>query len=159
VISGGEPTLQKDLPEFMRSIKALGFCIKLDTNGSRPYVLERLLDEKLVDYFAMDIKAPLEKYNVLGGIAVKTDLIRRSIDLIKNSGLNHQFRTTVVKALMNEDDISNIANLAQGAEGYVLQNFVPRGELVDPDLVAGPVFSEQEFLLFKKKYEIISSCS
>jgi pyruvate formate lyase activating enzyme len=96
VITGGEPTIQEDLPRFIRKVRHLGLLIKLDTNGSRPEVIRHLLDEQLLDYIAMDIKAPFEEYESITRRSVNTDALQTSIDLIKNSGVPYEFRTPLV---------------------------------------------------------------
>ena len=134
VVTGGEPTLQPDLAPFLRRVRSMGLDVKLDTNGYRPDVLAELLGEVLVDYVAMDVKAPPEKYPVLAGRA-DLDLTRvvRSIDLLRDSGLDYEFRTTVVPGWLAEGDIEEIAHWIVGAERYVLQQFRPFHTL-DPAL-------------------------
>lgn len=121
-ITGGEPTLHQDLPEFIKKIKNLKFKIKLDTNGSNPKMLSKLIQGKLVNYIAMDIKAPLDKYfkitkykNILN--------IKKSINLIINSGINHEFRSTLVPGIHTEQDIFKMAKLIKNGQKYFLQNF------------------------------------
>lgn len=122
-ISGGEPTLNKGIVDFIRKIKAKGFLVKLDTNGTRPLVITKLLNEKLLDYIAMDVKAPLHKYNSV--IDTKADIknIESSIDIIKNSGIEYEFRTTVCKELISKEDIIEIAQYLKGSSRYTIQNF------------------------------------
>ena len=96
VITGGEPTIQEDLSRFIRNVRRLGLTIKLDTNGSRPDVIRHLLEEGLLDYIAMDIKAPFDQYESIARRPVDTDALQTSIDLIKNSGVPHEFRTPAV---------------------------------------------------------------
>lgn len=156
VISGGEPTLQNDLLDFIRSVKQLGYSVKLDTNGSRPDVLQKAIDQSLLDFIAMDIKAPLESYEKLAGVSVDTDLIEKSITLIKNSGIKHQFRTTLVKSLLKSQDLLQILGLVAGAQSYVLQNFSSRETVLEPSLVLSGAFLENEFENLRKKLEILS---
>lgn len=123
-ITGGEPTLQPDLCTFIRKIKQFGYLVKLDTNGYRPGTLETLLKEQLLDYIAMDIKAPLEKYGqVTGCPGLDTDRIRTSISLIQNSGISYEFRTTVVKELHERKDFQALADLLIGSKAYFLQAY------------------------------------
>lgn len=124
VVTGGEPTLHDDLPDFLRKVKSFGYKIKLDTNGSRPSVLESLLMEKLVDYVAMDIKAPLEKYSSIACRPIDPDLILRSIRLLEGSDVTCEFRTTLVKPYLRSSDICRIASLLDGPQKYILQPFV-----------------------------------
>ncbi|MFP4445655.1 MAG: anaerobic ribonucleoside-triphosphate reductase activating protein [Desulfosudaceae bacterium] len=122
VITGGEPTLNEDLAAWCGRIKDLGLAVKLDTNGSRPAVLERLLDSGCVDYLAMDVKTVPEKYpSLLAGGSFDPGNIRSSIEMIKQSGLDYEFRTTCVRPFVDEDVMSEVAGLVAGAPLYVLQ--------------------------------------
>ncbi len=121
-ITGGEPTLQNDLPEFIADIKKLGFLVKLDTNGTNPSMLERLLNENLLDYVAMDIKAPLEKYKKVAGESVRLENIVRSVELTR-SAPDYEFRTTVLPILHSKKDLMSIGKWLQGAKKYFLQQF------------------------------------
>jgi pyruvate formate lyase activating enzyme len=132
VITGGEPTLQDDLVPFLHRVRQQGVDIKLDTNGYRPNVLTTLLESKLVDYVAMDVKAPVEKYHVLAGRDdLDIALVEHSIALLRESGLPCEFRTTLVPRLLDEDDVEEIARWIAGADHYVLQQFRPVNTL-DP---------------------------
>lgn len=144
-ISGGEPTLQKDLPEFIAACKDMGYLVKLDTNGSNPAVVAGLLKKKLIDYIAMDIKGPLEKYPSIMGWDIDTDLIKHSIELIKNSGLPHEFRTTIVKSQLSMEDFEKIGKLIQGAHQYALQHFLPSENLNNPAFANESTYSDSEF--------------
>lgn len=134
VITGGEPCLQKDLPEFIKKIKELGFAVKLDTNGSHPEMPERLIKEKLVDYLAVDLKGPEKKYGRVAGTKIDFKKIKKSVKLIMASGLPYEFRTTVVPGLLAKDDIEAMGRLIKGADLWYLQNFKSQTELVDRDL-------------------------
>lgn len=125
VITGGEPCLQEGLVDFIKEIKALGFAVKLDTNGSFPEVLKNLLTENLVDYVAMDIKGPVYKYSEIACCKVETLNILKSIDLIKNSGIDYEFRTTIVESQLKFEDFEKIGEMIKGAPKYYLQKFVP----------------------------------
>ncbi len=120
-VTGGEPTIQPDLINFIKKIKKLGFLVKIDTNGSRPDVLKKIIDGNLADFVAMDIKNQLKKYD--GTIGAKSDSqrIKLSVELIMNSGVSHEFRTTVVPGLHTEEDFEEIAEFIKGAESYYLQ--------------------------------------
>jgi pyruvate formate lyase activating enzyme len=136
VVSGGEPTIHRDLPVFLRRIKDMGFAVKLDTNGSQPEVLKEILDNNLIDYIAMDIKAPLDNYKKLTGriLAPKDkDKIKESIELISKSGIDHEFRTTVVEALLSPEDMQAIRKLIPARSTYHLQKFCPE-HAYDPAL-------------------------
>ncbi|MFW8601849.1 anaerobic ribonucleoside-triphosphate reductase activating protein [Desulfobacterota bacterium M19] len=124
VVSGGEPTEHKDLPQFIARLKALGFEVKLDTNGSHPEMVKLLMKEGLVDYFAMDIKAPLNKYDSLCGTRVDTEAIRQSISLIAAGGVAHHFRTTFVKPLLTESDLAELRALVPLDSKHITQPFV-----------------------------------
>ncbi len=124
VVSGGEPTLQEDLVRFMTDIKAFGYKTKLDTNGTRPEVLWELIDKKLVDFIAMDLKAPLEKYASITGVEANSVVLQQSMDLICKSGINYQFRTTYDKEVLTDDDIATLTQLA-GNGHYKVQECLP----------------------------------
>ena len=134
VVSGGEPTVHRDLPQFLRRIKAMDFAVKLDTNGSRPGMLRELLKDKLVDYVAMDIKAPLHIYKTITRAStLRINEIKESIVLISKSGVDHQFRTTVVQALLSEKDVQSIQKLVPAGSAHHLQRFCSKHAL-DPGL-------------------------
>jgi pyruvate formate lyase activating enzyme len=123
-ISGGEPTIHPDLPILIAKIRDLGMKIKLDTNGSNPDMLEDLLGSGMLDYVAMDIKAPLnEKYKDIARVSVDLEKVKRSIRLLMTSDIDHEFRTTVVPFLIDEKDIESIAAFIGGAKKYALHQF------------------------------------
>jgi len=125
VVSGGEPTLQEGLPAFLDRLKGMGFATKLDTNGSRPGALAALLRERLVDYVAMDVKAPPALYGALCGVPVDWQTISECIDLIARSGLPHQFRTTVVPALLGSAELARLRAQVPPGSPHVWQLFRP----------------------------------
>ncbi len=125
VVTGGEPTLQFDLEFFIQKIKAMGFLVKLDTNGSRPHVVKKLLDEKLLDFIAMDIKSSFESYDRLAGVKAPIKKIQESIQLIASSGVEHQFRTTFVEPLMDNSDLEKIKEIIPNGSWWVKQKFKP----------------------------------
>jgi pyruvate formate lyase activating enzyme len=134
VITGGEPTLQPDLPPFLRRLKDAHLDLKLDTNGYRPGILKTLLRKDLLDYVALDIKAPPKKYPLLTGRAdLDVTRIERSIALLKEGDIPYEFRTTVVPGLLDEDDVAEIAQWIAGADQYTLQQFRPVNT-IDPTL-------------------------
>jgi pyruvate formate lyase activating enzyme len=143
VITGGEPTIQKDLPEFIKKIKAMGFLVKLDTNGVNPEMLAGLLSEKLLDYVAMDLKAPLEKYEKIVKAKAALADIERSIKLIMSSAVDYEFRTTVVKDFLSKKDILKIGEMIKGAKRYVLQKFVP-SKTLDRKFMKASTYSDEE---------------
>ncbi len=123
VITGGEPTIHSDLPDFIRQIRELGLKIKLDTNGTRPEMLQSLLKEHLLDYIAMDIKASSKHYEQAAGVPITISTIQRSISLVMNSGLPYEFRTTVVQELHTLPCFHQLGQLISGAELCYLQTF------------------------------------
>jgi pyruvate formate lyase activating enzyme len=120
VVTGGEPTLQRDLADFLKSVKKLGLKTKLDTNGTQPVVLEKLLKEELLDFIAMDIKAPLEKYSQICGKSFDKSSIEESLTLIRNAKIDHEFRTTLAPGL-NPEDIRKILTTIKEDKKYILQ--------------------------------------
>jgi len=122
-ITGGEPTLQPDLMEFIKKIKTLGFLVKLDTNGARPDVLKKIIEQKLVDYIAMDIKNQPKKYDATTGVKGDIARIKLSVELITRGKIPYEFRTTVVPGLHNEKDFLEIAKWIGGAQNYYLQEY------------------------------------
>ncbi len=125
VVSGGEPTLQEGLASFLRSVRKIGYRIKLDTNGSRPEVLEHLISEGLVDFVAMDVKAPPLSYDKLCGVSAPIDEITRSIDLLSCCGIEHEFRTTHVSSLLSDTDMDGVAGMIPDGSTFKLQAFNP----------------------------------
>lgn len=134
VFTGGEPLLQNDLIAFMREVKNMGHLIKLDTNGTDPRRLSEIIDLNLINYVAMDIKAPLEKYDLATGVNNSFKNIEESIKVIIESGIGHEFRTTLVKPFISEEDVPLMAALVKGSKKYILKNFVPQKDILDPSL-------------------------
>jgi len=137
VVSGGEPTLQNDLPDLCRMIKGFGYPVKLDTNGSRPRVLEKLIAENLVDYIAMDFKTDPVLYRSYIKPDCGPDPLLASIRIIMASGIDYEFRTTCVKPIVTLATIENISHLIQGARLYALQRFRNQ-EVLHPEFFGGP---------------------
>ena len=130
VLCGGEPTVNKDLPDFVAKIKKLGYSVKLDTNGSNPKMLKRLIKDKLIDYVAMDVKLPKEKYIKI--LKAKINDIEESIKILKENRVDYEFRTTVVPTVLEKQDILKIAKWIGGPNiKYYLQNFRPE-KTIDP---------------------------
>ncbi len=141
-ITGGEPTLYKELPEFIRLIKNLGFLVKLDTNGTNPEMLRSLINDGLLDYVAMDIKSSFAGYGRSCGIPdIRLAPIKESIDLLIGGNIEYEFRTTCVEELLDEDAIKDISKLLKGARRYYLQGYV-ESEYV-PDKTLTPVPKEK----------------
>ena len=139
-VTGGEPLLQPDIEEFLEKIKALGFQIKLDTNGMYPDKLKKVVNKKLVDYVAMDIKNAPEYYPItVGKEKIDFDKIKESVDyLINEAKIEYEFRTTVVAEFHSEDMFEEIGKLIEGADNYYLQGFVDSGDLICDNLNALP---------------------
>lgn len=143
VITGGEPTLQSELYDFIKEIKQLNFVVKLDTNGTNPQIIQKLLNESLINYIAMDIKAPLEKYSEIINTKISTDNIKTSIDLILNSSIDYEFRTTVIKSQLKFEDFDKIGQIINGAKLYYLQKFVPN-KIYDESLISDKTYNDEE---------------
>ena len=134
-ITGGEPTLLRDLPDFVRRVKTMGFAVKLDTNGTNPAVLASLLEEGLLDYVAMDIKTCRERYDVVTGVpGCSTKAVEESVALLMGGETAFEFRTTVVKDLHTEEDLVGIGRWIAGAPRYFLQAFKDSGGLLQEGL-------------------------
>ena len=135
VVSGGEPTIHTELPEFLEKVKNLGFSVKLDTNGSNPKMLAGLIERRLVDYVALDVKAPLieESYQAATGTQGRgvVEEVEESIEFLRSKGVDYEFRTTVVPALLTKEDVLLIAERIKGAERYYLQQFKPTDSHID----------------------------
>ncbi|MCP3683010.1 MAG: anaerobic ribonucleoside-triphosphate reductase activating protein [bacterium] len=152
-ISGGEPTLHKDLPEFISKIKNLDLLVKLDTNGSNPEMLKSLIEKKLVDFIAMDLKGPIDDYNKSAGLDVDMSKIKQSIALLMENKVEYEFRTTVVQSLHSKQDIVKIAKYINGAKRYVLQQFKPAKSLINPDMEKEKPYKKPEIESIKKACE------
>ena len=129
-ITGGEPLLQKDIELFISKIRELSLAVKLDTNGAYPERLRSIIDRRLVDYVAMDIKNSKEKYAITAGADADIEKIAESVDILMSSGVEYEFRTTVVKELHSSEDMRNIGEWIAGADKYFLQSFTDSGELI-----------------------------
>jgi pyruvate formate lyase activating enzyme len=149
-ITGGEPLLSPDIVRLIRKIKDKGLEVKVDTNGSVPTVLQKLIDENLVDYVAMDIKGPKERYEEITGSKVNVSLIEKSIKILQESSVKYEFRTTVVKGIISKDDIILIGKWLKGAPAYYLQSFVSSVEMVDPELKDRKTWTPDEMRDMKK---------
>ena len=145
-VTGGEPLLHRNIADFLRSIKALGYLIKLDTNGSFPDQLRALVTQNLIDYVAMDVKSSPEHYGKAAGVS-RWDFsrIRDSIDYLVGEPLDYEFRTTVVRGLHNAEIMQDLAQTIRGAKRYYLQTFVDSGDLIGTGISA---FSEGDMHRF-----------
>ncbi len=138
------PLINCPLSDAIKKIKSMGFAVKLDTNGSNFEVLKKLIDEKLVDYIAMDIKAPLEKYEEVVRMKINLEKIKKSIELIINSDIESEFRTTIVKSLLNFEDFEKIGELIKGASYYVVQKFV-KSKAIDENVFNFEMYDDEEY--------------
>jgi len=160
VVSGGEPTLQNDLADLCQKIKGFGYPVKLDTNGSRPGVLKNLIDKKLIDYIAMDLKTDPVLYQSYIKPDCGPDPLLASIRIVMESGIDYEFRTTCVKPIVMLDTVENISHLIQGARLYALQRFRNR-EVLHPEFFGGPEneYSDEELMELKAAAEPwVSDC-
>ena len=153
VITGGEPTLQKGLVDFIVRIKELGFAVKLDTNGSHPEVLSFLFELKLLDYIAMDVKSTVEKYGKVIGIDCDRAKLKESINLIVQSGIPYQLRTTLVKEFCSEEDLCDIQTFIEKADHYVLQPLVWHEKMLSAQLDRKNQYTNDQVELLKSKFD------
>ncbi len=150
--TGGEPTLQPDLAEVLAEARVRGFRVKLDTNGTRPGVLEELLGRRLVDRVALDVKLPLERYGELGASPDRIEAVGKSLSLLLEGAVDVLFRTTVVPGLHDETDMEAIAKLCRGGRRFVIQNFRP-GKTLDPSYGTRAPFPPSRLEGFRKILE------
>ncbi|KKP36094.1 MAG: Anaerobic ribonucleoside-triphosphate reductase activating protein [candidate division TM6 bacterium GW2011_GWF2_32_72] len=148
-ITGGEPTLHQGLFDFIKRIKKMGFLVKLDSNGTNPKTLLNLFEQKLIDYVAMDIKAPLHRYEDIVSRSCPINSIEQSIALIMSSGVDYEFRTTIVKSQLSPADIEELTSQIKGARLYALQKFIP-SKTCDPAFMNETSYSDSEFEEIKK---------
>ena len=149
-ITGGEPTLYKDLPNFVKNIKDLGFLVKLDTNGSNPEMLRFLIDQRLVNYVAMDIKAPRDKYVLAAGVSVDLEKVGESVEILKEGKVNYEFRTTFVPGIISKEDVIKIGLWLEGADRFFIQQFASSSRLLSKDFENTKPFSLKELEEFKQ---------
>lgn len=153
-ITGGEPTLQKDLKDFIKKLKELDLKVKLDSNGYKPEVLKDLVKDNLLDYIAMDVKAPLDEYDVIAGVKLDTSKLKESIDFLIAGDLPFEFRTTVIKDFHTRESFEKISELIKGAKNYYLQGYIDSPNVIQPGLTSYTYEEMQEFLpIFKGKVE------
>lgn len=151
-LTGGEPLLNKDVAQFLAEVKQMGFSVKLDTNGTNPNLLKQLIDGKLVDYVAMDIKNSQAKYSLTCGVNVNMEDIEKSVHLLKLGQVDYEFRTTVVRQLHTEQDIEDIARWLVGSKTWYLQQFVDSGDLIGQGMTAWDEDAMHEFCQTANKY-------
>lgn len=148
-VCGGEPTIHKDLKQFLARIRDLGFLVKLDTNGRNPQVIKELIDEWLVNYVAMDLKHTWEKYPTLTWLQEDVSPYKESVRIIMESAPDYEFRTTVIKGIHTSNDIEDMARGIDGARRYYLQNYRP-GDILDPSF-SGTSFAHEELLELRER--------
>lgn len=148
-ITGGEPTLWEDLPDFAREIKKTGLKLKLDTNGSNPQMVQDLLQEDLLDYIAMDVKTSLVKYHLFKAPENTEEVLAQSIQKIISSKIPYEFRTTCVPGVVAEEDMYSIAKAIKGAEKYCLQQFRPHENMLDEKFSRIKPYNKNELNNFK----------
>lgn len=144
VITGGEPTIQKNLPKFLAKIKAFGFLIKLDTNGSNPEMLKKIVEKNLVDYIAMDLKTSFPNYEAVCAIKLDLDILKKSIKIIRESGIAYEFRTTLIPELVKKEDIESLGKEISGAGVWYLQQFKNASPLVNERFQGKLAYKEEE---------------
>ncbi len=151
-VTGGEPLLQPDLGEFLEKIKELGFGVKLDTNGSQPQHLEKLLQKGLIDYIAMDIKNSPAKYERTAGATGILPQVQESVELIRSCGVDYEFRTTVVAEFHEAEDFHAIGQWLRGANAYYIQCFEDSGDILCPGLHAPDLSELEQYLAIAGSY-------
>ncbi|MEG2540814.1 MAG: anaerobic ribonucleoside-triphosphate reductase activating protein [Clostridia bacterium] len=144
-VSGGEPTLQHDLTDFIKKVKDLGLLVKLDTNGTNPSKLKELLDQNLLDYVAMDIKNSEDRYSEISGRTVDIAKIKESVSILKNSKIEYEFRTTLISNFHTEEDIVAILKLISGAPKYYFQKYVDNDDCIEHGFTAVPKETAEQF--------------
>ena len=140
-ITGGEPTIHRDLPELIGRIRSLGFLVKLDTNGSNPVMLQKLMEDRAIDYVAMDIKNSPQMYAATCGNPFLLEKVEQSVQLLMEGSVGFEFRTTVCKPLHTQQSMTRLGRWIQGTEKYYIQNFQDSGSLVGSGMKG---FSQQE---------------
>ena len=152
-ITGGEPTLQKDLLTFVRELKSLDYLVKLDTNGYRPQILKELLTERLLDYVAMDVKASMAHYEIASGLpALEKERVLESIRLLKGCDIPYEFRTTVVKGIHKVEEFEEIGRLLEGCTAYYLQGFRVSDSMVSEGWEPFPTQEMEKMAQIARKY-------
>ena len=158
VVTGGEPTIQPELPDFLSRLKALGFAVKLDTNGTNPKMLEEIISKGLVDYVAMDVKAPWSKYSEIIGLNLDVEKIRASVEIIKERAPDYEFRTTAAPALTNSD-LMQIAAQISPAKRWFIQQFSASAKILDPEILKCPFLGWSEIEKVAKNQTAFIECS
>lgn len=151
VISGGEPTMHADLPDFIKKIKQLGFKVKLDTNGTNPKMVQDLLNEKLIDYIAMDVKQVPAKYEAVTKLRVNMDKVEQTVAIIKSSDIDYEFRTTAAPSFISKQELLEIGKWLQGSKKYCLQQFKAVDSMNDMRLITAKTYEKEELDAIKEE--------
>ena len=158
VVTGGEPTMHDDLLPFLKKVKSQGFLVKLDSNGTRPDMLKEAIDRTLVDYIAMDVKAPLRTYSRTVARPVDTQALKKSIELLLQGRVDYEFRTTLVRSMTSPDDIREIGREIHGAKAYYLQRFIPT-KILNPQFRRKTTYSDEELEVLREELRIhVAKC-
>lgn len=152
VISGGEPTMHEDLPDFARRVKDLGFLVKLDTNGTHPAMVRQMIEAGTLDYVAMDIKASPARYQEVAARPISIEAIHETIALLRQSAIDYEFRTTLVKSQVSPSDLQEIGAMIKGAPRFALQRFRP-GRTLSPQFALETTYSDAELAKLKTMME------
>ncbi len=157
VISGGEPTLQEDIIEFIQKVRSMGFNIKLDTNGSNPCILKKMIDLNLLDYIAMDIKLPIDEYKNYTKISDIDRRVKTSIDLILSSDIDYEFRTTTIEEIHSLERLRSICSPIKDCKRYILQDFVPENSYIPSYKSYNPYKREEREEILSNLRDIVPS--
>ena len=153
LLTGGEVTIQPGIIDFVKEIKSYGYLVGIETNGSNPDAIKELIDNKLIGFIAMDIKSDLETYDMAAGIKVEKEKIKKSVELIKNSGIDYEFRTTVVPGLFDEETAIKIGKWLKGSRRYVLQQFNNEKDIINKSFKRKKSYAIDKLKKFKKILE------
>ena len=154
LLTGGEITIQQDFIEFLKKIKKYGYLIGIETNGSKPDAIKKIIDHKVVDFIAMDIKSDLETYEKAAGAEIDKGKIKKSVELIKNSNIDYEFRTTVVPGLFDEETAIKIGEWLKQSKRYVLQQFRNEKKMIDKSFRKKKPYTAEDLKKFKKILEL-----
>lgn len=151
-ITGGEPTMHESLVDFCRQLKSMGFLVKLDSNGTHPTMLKQMIDDRLLDFVAMDIKGPLNRYSEIAARPIDTEAIQTSVRLLIDSDIQHEFRTTIVRSQLAPSDFDLMGELIRGGKRFALQRFQP-GKTLSPQFERETSYDDAEMESLKTKME------
>lgn len=149
-VTGGEPTIHKELPQFLKKIKERGFKVKLDTNGTNPDMLKQLIDEGFLDKVAMDIKGRPEDYDAVAGVKVDIDKIKKSVEILRSSDIDYEFRTTLLPDFHTKEDLIKIGEWLEGSKKMVLQKFENTKPLVEKEFQMKKQYMLKDYIRFRE---------